>query len=166
MKLEKARNIALRLMRQLGLSDYTFTWDRAVRRFGCHNGRLKTLSLSRPMTEHENNEKRVINTILHEIAHALDYRKRGYSNHDSEWKRMAKSIGCSGERCSSGSGVDKSQFMKWVATCPSCEREVYYARKTKVDKACGSCCKKHNNNKYTSKYRFSWVLNPKVVKQY
>ena len=166
MKLEKARNIALRLMRQHGLSDYTFKWDRAVRRFGCHNGRLKTLSLSRPMTEHENNEKRVINTILHEIAHALDYRKRGYSNHDSEWKRMAKSIGCSGERCSSDSGVDKSQFMKWVATCPSCEREVYYARKTKVDKACGSCCKKHNNNKYTSEYRFGWVLNPKVVKKY
>ena len=166
MKLDKARNIALRLMRQHGLSDYTFKWDRAVRRFGCHNGRLKTLSLSRPMTEHETNEKRVINTILHEIAHALDYRKRGYSNHDSKWKRVAKSIGCSGERCSSGSGVDKSQFMKWVATCPSCEKEVYYARKTKVDKACGSCCKKHNNNKYTSKYRFSWVLNPKVVKQY
>ena len=101
MKLEKARNIALKLMRQHGLSDYTFKWDRAVRRFGCHNGRLKTLSLSRPMTEHETNEKRVINTILHEIAHALDYRKRGYSNHDSEWKRVAKSIGCSGERCSS-----------------------------------------------------------------
>ena len=166
MKLEIARNMALKLMRQHGLSDYTFKWDRAVRRFGCHNGRLKTLSLSRPMTEHENNEKRVINTILHEIAHALDYRKRGYSNHDSEWKRVAKSIGCSGERCSSGSGVDKSQFMKWVATCPSCEREVYYARKTKVDKACGSCCKKHNNNKYTSEYRFGWVLNPKVVKRY
>tara|TARA_B100001094_G_scaffold305476_1_gene335341 strand:- start:553 stop:1053 length:501 start_codon:yes stop_codon:yes gene_type:complete len=166
MKLEKARNIALRLMRQHGLSDYTFKWDRAVRRFGCHNGRLKTLSLSRPMTEHENNEKRVINTILHEIAHALDYRKRGYSNHDYEWKRVARSIGCSGERCSSDSGVDKSQFMKWVATCPNCEREVYYARKTKVDKACGSCCKKHNNNKYTSKYRFGWALNPKVVKQY
>lgn len=166
MKLEKARNISLRLMRQHGLSDYTFKWDRAVRRFGCHNGRLKTLSLSRPMTEHENNEKRVINTILHEIAHALDYRKRGYSNHDYEWKRVARSIGCSGERCSSDSGVDKSQFMKWVATCPNCEREVYYARKTKVDKACGSCCKKHNNNKYTSKYRFGWALNPKVVKQY
>ena len=166
MKLEKARNIALKLMRQHGVSDYTFKWDRAVRRFGCHNGRLKTLSLSRPMTEHESNEKRVINTILHEIAHALDYRKRGKSNHDSEWKRVAVSIGCSGETCSSVSGVDKSQFMKWVATCPSCEREVYYARKTKVDKACGGCCKKHNNNKYTSEYRFGWELNPKVVKLY
>ena len=93
MKLDKARNIALRLMRQHGLSDYTFKWDRAVRRFGCHNGRLKTLSLSRPMTQHESNEKRVINTILHEIAHGLDYKNRGYSNHDAEWKRVARSIG-------------------------------------------------------------------------
>ena len=82
----------------------------------------------------------------------------------AEWKRLAKSIGCSGERCSSGSGVDKSQFMKWIATCPNCEKNVYYARKTKVDKACGSCCKKYNNNRYTSKYKFNWELNPKVVK--
>ena len=166
MKLEKARNIALKLMRQHGVSDYTFKWDRAVRRFGCHNGRLKTLSLSRPMTEHETNEKRVINTILHEIAHALDYKKRGKSNHDSEWKRIAVSIGCSGERCSSMSGVDQSNFMKWIATCPSCEKKVYYSRKSKSETACGGCCKKHNNNKYTSEYRFNWVLNPKVVKQY
>tara|TARA_R110001583_G_scaffold50017_1_gene156194 strand:+ start:6214 stop:6714 length:501 start_codon:yes stop_codon:yes gene_type:complete len=166
MKLEKARNIALKLMRQHGVSDYTFKWDRAVRRFGCHNGRLKTLSLSRPMTEHETNEKRVINTILHEIAHALDYKKRGKSNHDSEWKRVAMSIGCSGERCSSMAGLDQSNFMKWIASCPSCEKKVYYSRKSKTGKACGSCCKKYNNNKYTTKYGFSWMLNPKVVKQY
>ena len=153
MNLEKTRNIAIRLMREHGLSDYTFKWDKAVRRFGSCNGRTKTITLSRPMTKYEINEKRVINTILHEIAHGLDYKNRGYSNHDSEWKRVARSI-----------GVDKSQFMKWVASCPSCEKDVYYARKTKVDKACGSCCKKHNNNKYTSKYKFNWELNPKVVK--
>jgi hypothetical protein len=77
---------------------------------------------------------------------------------------VARSIGCSGDRCGSSSGVDKSQFMKWIASCSNCERKVYYARKTKVDKACGSCCKKYNNNKYTSKYKFNWELNPKVVK--
>jgi predicted SprT family Zn-dependent metalloprotease len=167
MKLEKARNIALKLMRSHGLTNYTFKWDHAVRRFGCHNGRMKTISLSRPLTQHESNECRVKNTILHEIAHALDYEQRGYSNHDRIWKRTARSIGCSGERCSSMDGVDKSKIMKWVASCPNCEREVYYARKSKkISKACGSCCKKHNNNKYTSKYRFSWGLNPEVIKQY
>ena len=39
------------------------------------------------------------NTILHEIAHAIvGY---GVSAHGSEWKRMAMSIGCNGQRCSS-----------------------------------------------------------------
>lgn len=166
MNLEKTRNMALKLMRKHGLSDYTFKWDRAVRRFGCHNGRLKTISLSRPMTQYESNECRVKNTILHEISHALDYKKRGYSNHDSTWKRVARSIGCSGERCGSTSGVDKSQILKWEVTCPSCEKRVYYARKSKVDKACGNCCKKHNNNKYSAQYKFKWELNPKVVKLY
>ena len=101
MNLDKTRNIALKLMRKHGLASYTFKWDRAVRRFGCHNGRMKTISLSRPLTQHESNGCRIKNTILHEIAHALDYEQRGYSNHDRVWKRTARSIGCSGERCSS-----------------------------------------------------------------
>ena len=145
---------------------FTFKWDRAVRRFGCHNGRLKTISLSRPLTQYETNEDRVINTILHEIAHALDYKKRGYSNHDDTWKRTALSIGCSGKRCSSNSGVDKSRVMKWVAMCPQCERDVYYARKSKRELACGKCCKKHNNGKFSPHYKFQWKLNSKVVKPY
>lgn len=164
MKLDKVRDTAIRLMRQHGLVGYTFKWDNAVRRFGSCHGGLKTITLSIPMTQHESNEKRVTNTILHEIAHGLDYKKRGFSNHDSQWKKLAKSIGCSGERCSSDSGVDESKFMKWVTTCPNCEIEVYYARKTKTEKACGVCCKKHNNNKYTSEYNFNWALNPKTLK--
>ena len=164
MKLEKARNIAMKLMRQHGLITYTFKWDRAVRRFGSHNGLMQTISLSRPLTLHETNKCRVKNTILHEIAHALDHKQRGYSNHDSNWKRIARSIGCSGERCSSSSSVDKSKILKWVATCPSCERKVYYARQKAKDVACGKCCKKHNNNKYTPEYKFNWKLNRNVVK--
>tara|TARA_B100000287_G_C20536260_1_gene742867 strand:- start:144 stop:644 length:501 start_codon:yes stop_codon:yes gene_type:complete len=166
MNLDNARNMALKLMRKHGVSDYTFKWDRAVRRFGCHNGRLKTISLSRPLTQYEINESRVKNTILHEIAHALDYKKRGYSNHDNTWRRIAVSIGCTGERCTSNSGVDKSRVMKWIAKCPKCGRDVFYARKSKRELACGKCCKKHNNNKYTSDYKFVWSLNPKVVKTY
>lgn len=164
MNLEKTRNIAIKLMKEHGLTNYTFKWDKAVGRFGQHNGWLKTISLSRPLTLHESNEDRVINTILHEIAHALDYKKRGFSNHDSEWVRLAKSIGCSGKRCSSGSGVDKSMTHKWVVSCSECGLTHYRARKSKRAVACGSCCKKHNGGKYTSKYNFNWELNPKVIK--
>ena len=57
-----------------------------------------------------------------------------------------------------------SKVMKWIATCPKCERDVYYARKSKRELACGKCCKEHNNNRYTPEYKFTWSLNRKVVK--
>ena len=166
MNLEKTRNMALKLMRKHGLTNYTFKWDRAVRRFGCHDGRMQTISLSRPLTLHETNRCRVKNTILHEIAHALDYEQRGYSNHDRVWKRTARSIGCSGERCSSSAGVDKSKILKWVATCPSCERKVYYARQKAKDIACGKCCNNYNHGSFSNIYKFIWKLNSKIVKSY
>ena len=45
MNLEKVRNTAIRLMREHGLTDYTFKWDKAVRRFGSCNGRTKVITL-------------------------------------------------------------------------------------------------------------------------
>jgi predicted SprT family Zn-dependent metalloprotease len=59
---------------------------------------ITTIFLSRIMVVN-NNKERVLNTILHEIAHELDYRKRGRTNHDIHWKSIAWSIGCDGERC-------------------------------------------------------------------
>tara|TARA_B100000579_G_C22823488_1_gene851872 strand:- start:490 stop:984 length:495 start_codon:yes stop_codon:yes gene_type:complete len=162
MKLEKARHMAMKMMRDHGLKQYTFKWDNAVRRFGCHNGRMKTISLSRPLTQHETNEDRVKNTILHEIAHALDHKKRGYSNHDKHWKSLAISIGCSGERCTSNSSVDLSRVMKWIGDCPKCKKKFHRARRTNI--ACGKCCNKYNNGKYTKEFHIDWTLNEKIVK--
>ena len=165
MNLEKARHIAINLMKEHGLRGYTFKWDRAVRRFGSHNGRMKTISLSRPLTQHETSEDRVRNTILHEIAHGLDYKKRGYSNHDRLWKSLANSIGCSGERCTSNSTVDLSLVMKWKGKCPKCNKKIYRQLQPKT-LACGSCCKKYNEGKFSTTYKFNWKLNSNVVKSY
>ena len=58
--------------------------------------------------------------------------EEGYSAHDSTWRRIAKRVGCTGERCSSGSGVDKSKFMKWLVKCPPRVIITYYrARKSR-----------------------------------
>ena len=129
------------------LYDYKFEWMNSVRTFGNCNGHRKIIKLSIPLTKYETNNERIVNTILHEIAHAIDYNTRGRSGHDATWRRIAKNIGCSGERCSSSSGVDKSKFMKWVVKCPSC------------DSACGVCCKKHNNNVYSDEYKLVWTQN-------
>lgn len=70
MELSKARGLAKALMRQHGLSDWEFTFDRAKTRAGaCRPGR-RQLSLSAPWTRiHDDDQVR--DTILHEIAHAM-----------------------------------------------------------------------------------------------
>lgn len=37
--------------------------------------------------------KAVLDTVRHEVAHAIDCNKRGYSNHDKEWQKLAKELG-------------------------------------------------------------------------
>ena len=163
MKLRKIEKIAREMMDEHSLYDYKFEWMNAVRTFGNCNGHRKIIRLSIPLTKYETNNERIINTILHEIAHAIDYNERGYSAHDSTWRKIAKNIGCTGERCSSSSGVDKSKFMKWVVKCPSCDYKIYRARKTKRVSACNKCCKTHNNGVYSDEYRFVWKENKSRV---
>jgi predicted SprT family Zn-dependent metalloprotease len=53
-------------------------------------------------------EEQRLNTILHEAAHAIQFLTTGRSDHGPVWQRIAKSIGCTGERCMS---VEASQVM-------------------------------------------------------
>lgn len=47
-----------------------------------------------------------LNTILHETAHAIQFLTMKFSDHGPAWKKIAKSIGCSGDRCTT---VEESQ---------------------------------------------------------
>ncbi len=96
MNLDDARALAEAWIEQHGLHGWRFTFDRAVRRFGQCDYLRRTISLSAALTE-LNDEHRVENTILHEIAHALT----PGANHGPEWKRVAASIGCDAQRCDS-----------------------------------------------------------------
>lgn len=141
------------------LYDYKFEWMNSVRTFGNCNGHSKIIRLSIPLTKYETNNERIINTILHEIAHAIDYNTRGHSSHDTNWKRIAKRIGCTGDRCSSSTGVDKSKFMKWLVKCPSCNFSYYRARMSSKVTACGECCNTYNDGYYSDDYKFMWAEN-------
>ena len=76
------------------------------------------ISLSRKLVE-INNESQVLDTILHEIAHAMDYEERGDTDHGTNWKRIAIEIGCNGERCYDLSEV-KQPKMKYTTECGNC----------------------------------------------
>lgn len=45
-----------------------------------------------------NDYPQIADTILHEIAHALDVEQRGCSPHDQHWQDIAIKIGCDGKR--------------------------------------------------------------------
>ena len=119
MKLSRARQIAKEKMTQYGLTGWHFKFNNAKRQFGyCHSG-FKVIVLSKPLTK-INNEARITNTILHEIAHALVGCIHG---HDSIWKAQAQAIGCTGDTCAreTESIAVVNIERPIIGTCPICK---------------------------------------------
>lgn len=109
---------ARQLLRQHGLHDWTFDFDRSVKRFGCCSHRDRKITLSRRLTE-ANSEAEAHDVILHEIAHALV----GYgAGHGPTWKAAARRIGARPERCYSSDNV--VPVAKYVAWCRKCAKVV------------------------------------------
>jgi predicted SprT family Zn-dependent metalloprotease len=131
MKLNDAESLALDLMGKHGLHDWQFKFDNALRRFGLCKTRIRVISLSKRLVE-LNEEPRVRDCILHEIAHALAPKDE---THGSEWKRIAKSIGCDGKRCYDPDVVTPPS--RWVGTCPACGNTLKSIRRRRV--SCGKC---------------------------
>jgi hypothetical protein len=131
MDLLSARQMANSLLEFHGLKDqgWRFAFDDSVSHFGCCSYREKVIYLSRPMTLTITEDK-TKDTILHEVAHGLC---PGH-NHDDEWKRVAKSIGCRGERCGNitKEAIDETRLEKfkkykynYTYTCPTCGNITY-----------------------------------------
>ena len=95
-----------------GLDDWEVAYDNAKRRAGICRFGDRVLGLSAPLTA-VHDEADVRDTILHEIAHALVGPRHG---HDATWRRVARSIGCTGERCVSPDSPTAPAA--WLGTCP------------------------------------------------
>ena len=78
-------------------------------------------------------------TVLHEIAHYMDFLNRGYSNHDYNWKYCCIKVGANPNRVCEVPTEYLPQS-KWSMVCNSCDNEIRYHRKPKKDKSCGKCC--------------------------
>ena len=151
MKLSTAELKAKELIKQYKLSDYKFMFDDAVSRFGYCSQTKKIISLSKTLTE-LNNEQAVIDTILHEIAHALT----PHQNHNEVWQRVAKAIGSSGERCYDDK-LTETPLAKWTAHCPNCSMDVLRAKRNR--RLHCSKCYKANNRRFNKKFKFKWIRN-------
>jgi hypothetical protein len=108
-------------MAKHGLIDWRFSFTKSQRSFGTCSYNYREITLSAPLVM-VNNEKRVMNTILHEIAHALTPKH----NHDAVWVAKAREIGCTGQACWKPVrfGGDTVEVKRWLRTCPKCGHQV------------------------------------------
>ena len=108
----KIETMARDLMGYYGLNDWRFTFDNAKKRHGQCRYSQKIISFSKygiklPMES-------ILDTILHEIAHALT----GYqAGHGEVWRQKAISIGCNGNRTESENLIVQA---KYTIKCEVC----------------------------------------------
>lgn len=104
--------VAEELIQRHGLDGWSFQFDSAQKRAGACVFNTKVISLSRLYCL-KADDAQIRDTVLHEIAHALAGPKH---NHDATWKRIARSIGCTADRCHA---VDFAPA-KYIASCSRC----------------------------------------------
>lgn len=155
MELSRAKQLAVELMDKHKLLDlgWHFMFDNAKRRLGCCKYRYKLITLSKPIVL-VNDERIIINTILHEIAHALVGAGHG---HDEVWRRKAIEIGCNGNRCCSDNVNVEG---KYVAVCDGCNTRHYIHRAKKRNVSCGKC----SGGRYNEKFKLIFRLNLEIKK--
>lgn len=160
MNLQDAKALALEKMEEHGLIDrrWYFEFDNAKNAFGrCFYSKCK-ITLSKYLVE-LNSVEQVLDTILHEIAHALV--GPGH-NHDEVWRRCAIRIGCNGERCYNKHNDNVvTPKGKYQASCPNCHKVHHRHKQPKahIRQSCGHC----GNGRYNEAKRLIWTLTPVEV---
>lgn len=141
MEFESAARMALELMSQHGVGDWSFAWNRRKRSLGLCRYRTRRIELSYHFV-YANEDAQVRETILHEIAHALAGEKAG---HGPLWKTMCLRVGCKPERCDQGEAVMPRG--RWTARCAACGKE--YSRHRRPARQarywCRKCGPEHGN---------------------
>ena len=122
-RLAGVRQVALELMHRHGLHDWSFGFNRRKRSLGLCVYHRKAIELSVHLIE-RNGPEEVLDTILHEIAHALVGPNHG---HDAVWKRKCLEVGASPKSC----GQAEMFEGRWRARCNFCGTNFHRHRKPK-----------------------------------
>jgi predicted SprT family Zn-dependent metalloprotease len=141
MHASRARTLARQLLDRHGLSaaGWTFAFNRRKTACGLCRYREQRIELSRHHVE-LNDEPAVLDTLLHEVAHALAGPR---AKHGPRWKRIARELGAT-PRASAPRGSVATPPGRYRATCPACDRTFHRHRKPRpVPCWCGRCGPEH-----------------------
>lgn len=139
--------IAGELFKQHGLD--VRGWLLEFRNYGHRLGSCcsskKIIALNDFYADH-NTESNVLNTLHHEVAHALVGPSHG---HGPIWKAMARKLGCIPKACGKMGVIIRPG--KYQATCPSCGRPFHKYRRPKyvLGYYCPACGKEKGQLVFT-----------------
>ena len=149
MTLKSAQKLVKQMMRKHKINHvFDFSFMDSKTAFGiCYPAPDYLIQLSVPYVR-LNGKKAVLDTILHEIAHAIDILKRGYTRHDKAWKAICDEIGCSNK--TTFDAVEDNVIMplaSYVVICQKCGYcEPKYRKPSKKPSVCNGCG--YNNGLY------------------
>lgn len=121
MTAQETETFTLNLMDQWGLTDkhWKFQWNSRKKAFGICNFKEKTIELSSYLWPAISEEEQK-DTVKHELAHALDFLQRGYSDHGRQWKIWAMRLGAKPMACAKiAISIEEVQPSKYISICPN-----------------------------------------------
>lgn len=145
MNMIEATALARHHMEKHGLDDWRVEFDMKRRTLGSCNHSKKVITLSQVYLAN-NQPDIILNTILHEIAHALCPASEG---HGRVWKAKARALGCVPSPYQRNSVMPR----KFTGTCPGCGKT--YQRNMRLPMSCGRCSPRNFN----PQYQLTWQRN-------
>jgi predicted SprT family Zn-dependent metalloprotease len=109
------------------------------------SGTFKKIEISRHYLAIEGqNEDTMKDTVLHEIAHAIDCEIRGYSDHSHHWQSVARQVGADPRRTTDEVISPKGRY---TLICPKCGKTIQKYRRPSRASSCAPC----GNGRYDEK---------------
>lgn len=141
---------------------WTFGLSTSKKAIGtCHTGSKKIVISKAFIATNEEKLDVLLDTMRHEIAHAIDFEFRGTVDHGRIWKEISNTVTFSrpyATRNNLNPAVVVGET-KYTVTCPNCKSQFAQIRKRKRNGACKKCCDLHNNGYYSAEFAFKITQN-------